>query len=118
MACRRARLEGPVGLTEFAPPSDALHGLAVGAVGTMSLAVMSRATLGHTGRPLHAPRSIVASYLLVSAAAIARLLAALVPGLALPLLVISGALWSLAFAAFAVRLAPALIHPRADGRPG
>ncbi len=110
--------KGLVGLTEFAPPSDALHGLAIGAVGTMSLAVMSRATLGHTGRPLHAPRSIVASYLLVSAAAIARLLAALVPGLALPLLVISGALWSLAFAAFAIRLAPALIHPRADGRPG
>jgi uncharacterized protein involved in response to NO len=110
--------KGLVGLTEFAPPSDALHGLAVGAVGTMSLAVMSRATLGHTGRALHAPRSIVASYLLVSAAAIARLVGALVSGLALPLLVISGALWSLAFAVFAVRLGPALLRARADGRPG
>jgi uncharacterized protein involved in response to NO len=110
--------KGLVGLTGFAPPGDALHGLAVGAVGTMSLAVMSRATLGHTGRPLHAPRSILASYLLVSAAAIARLLAALVPGLALPLLLISGALWSLAFAVFALRLGPALLRARADGRPG
>ena len=80
---------------------------------------MSRATLGHTGRPLHAPRPIVASYLLVSAAAIVRLAAALGAGeSALPLLVLSGALWSLAFAAFAVRLGPALLQPRVDGRPG
>ena len=110
--------KGLVDLTGFVPPADALHGLAIGAVGTMTLAVMSRATLGHTGRPLHAPRLIVASYLLVSAAAIARLAAALAPALALPLLVLSGACWSLAFLAFATRLGPALLRPRADGRPG
>jgi uncharacterized protein involved in response to NO len=111
--------KGLADLTGFVPPADALHGLAIGAVGTMTLAVMSRATLGHTGRPLQAPRLIVASYLLVSAAAIVRLAAAPAPAqLALPLLVLSGALWSLAFAAFAIRLGPALLQPRADGRPG
>ena len=110
--------KGLADLTGFVPPADALHGLAIGAVGTMTLAVMSRATLGHTGRPLQAPRLIVVSYLLVSAAAIVRLAAALAPALALPLLVLSGALWSLAFAAFAIRLGPALLQPRADGRPG
>ena len=109
---------GLVDLTGFVPPADGLHGLAIGAVGTMTLAVMSRATLGHTGRPLHAPRLIVASYLLVSAAAIVRLVAALAPALALPLLVLSGASWSLAFLAFAIRLGPALMRPRADGHPG
>jgi uncharacterized protein involved in response to NO len=109
---------GLVDLMGFAPPGDALHGLAIGAVGTMSLAVMSRATLGHTGRPLRAPWPVVASYLLVSAAAIARLSAALAPESAAPLLGLSGALWSLAFAAFAVRLGPALLRARADGRPG
>jgi uncharacterized protein involved in response to NO len=110
--------KGLVDLTGFVPPADALHGLAIGAVGTMTLAVMSRATLGHTGRPLHAPRLIVASYLLVSAAAIARMAAAPASALALPLLVLSGVFWSLAFLAFAIRLGPALVQPRADGRPG
>jgi uncharacterized protein involved in response to NO len=110
--------KGMVDLTEFLPPADALHGLAIGAVGTMTLAVMSRATLGHTGRPLSAPPLVVASYLLVGAAAIARLAAPLVPAHGMSLLMISGGLWSLAFAAFVVRLGPALLQPRADGRPG
>jgi hypothetical protein len=67
--------KGMVELSGFLPPADALHGLAIGAVGTMTLAIMSRATLGHTGRPLHAPPLVVASYLLVGPAAIARLAA-------------------------------------------
>jgi uncharacterized protein involved in response to NO len=84
----------------------------------MTLAVMSRATLGHTGRPLSASPLVVASYLLVGAAAIARLAAPLAPAHGMSLLMISGGLWSLAFAAFVVRLGPALLQPRADGRPG
>jgi uncharacterized protein involved in response to NO len=110
--------KGMVDLTGVLPPTDALHGLAIGAVGTMTLAIMSRATLGHTGRPLHAPGAVVASYLLVTAAAIARLAAPLAPAQSLLLLGFSGALWSLAFAAFAIRLGPALLQPRADGRAG
>src|SRR5690606_36032036 len=89
--------KGMVDLTGILPPADALHGLAIGAVGTMTLAVMSRATLGHTGRPMHAAPAIVAAYLLVGAAAIARLAAPLAPAHLVPLLVISGGLWSLAF---------------------
>lgn len=110
--------KGLVDLSGFLPPADALHGLAIGAVGTMTLAIMSRATLGHTGRPLHAPPLVVASYLLVGAAALARLAAPLAPAHAIPLLVTSGTLWSLAFAAFVICLGPALVQPRADGRPG
>ncbi len=110
--------KGMVDLSGFLPPADALHGLAIGAVGTMTLAIMSRATLGHTGRPLDAPPLVVAGYLLVGAAAIARLAASLAPAHAMSLLVISGAVWSLAFAAFAIRLGPALVQPRIDGRPG
>jgi uncharacterized protein involved in response to NO len=82
--------KGMVDLTGLLPPADSLHGLAIGAVGTMTLAIMSRATLGHTGRPLHAPPLVVASYLLVGAAAIARLAAPLAPAHAISLLVISG----------------------------
>lgn len=110
--------KGLVDLSGWLPPADALHGLAIGAVGTMTLAIMSRATLGHTGRPLRAPPLVVAAYLLVGAAAIARLTAPLAPAHAVSLLVISGAFWSLAFAAFLVSLGPALIQPRIDGRPG
>jgi uncharacterized protein involved in response to NO len=107
--------KGIVDLTGLLPPTEALHGLAIGAVGTMSLAVMSRATLGHTGRPLRAPGLVVASYLLVTAAAIARLAAPLAPTQSVLLLGLSGAFWSLAFAALTIRLGPILLRPRADG---
>jgi uncharacterized protein involved in response to NO len=110
--------KGWVDLSGFLPPADALHGLAIGAVGTMTLAIMSRATLGHTGRPLHAPPPVVAAYLLVGAAAIARLAAPVATAHAVSLLVISGALWSLAFAGFVFSLGPALVQPRIDSRPG
>jgi uncharacterized protein involved in response to NO len=110
--------KGLIDLSGFLPPADALHGLGIGAVGTMTLAVMSRATLGHTGRPLRAPPLVVASYVLVGAAAITRLAAPGAPAHAISLLVISGALWSLAFAFFVVSLGTALVQPRIDGRPG
>jgi uncharacterized protein involved in response to NO len=110
--------KGWVDLSGFLPPADALHGLAIGAVGTMTLAIMSRATLGHTGRALRAPPLVVIAYLLVGAAAVARLAAPLAPAHAVSLLVISGAFWSLAFGAFLFRLGPALVGPRIDGRPG
>jgi uncharacterized protein involved in response to NO len=104
--------KGLVDLSGFLLPADALHGLAIGAVGTMTLAVMSRATLGHTGRPLRAPLLVVASYVLVGASAIARLAAAVAPTRSVSLLVLSGASWSLAFAAFTLSLGPALLQPR------
>jgi uncharacterized protein involved in response to NO len=111
--------KGLVTLLAFAPASEGLHGLAVGAIGTMTLAVMSRAALGHTGRPLRASAWIVASYVLVSAAAVARLAALLLPaGLYLPALLASGLLWAAAFAIFSGIYAPVLIHPRVDGKPG
>src|SRR5690606_31902851 len=53
-------------------PAAALHVFTVGAIGTMTLAVMSRATRGHTGLPLHASGWTVASYAAVVAAALVR----------------------------------------------
>jgi uncharacterized protein involved in response to NO len=108
--------KGLVDLTGWLPPADGLHGLAIGAVGTMTLAVMSRATLGHSGRPLRAPGAVVGSYVLVTAAAVARLAAALAPAQAVLLLALSAACWSIAFAAFAISLGPALLGPRVDSR--
>jgi uncharacterized protein involved in response to NO len=101
------------------PATTALHALGIGAVGTMTLAVMSRAALGHTGRPLVAAPLTIAAYLLVSAAALIRILVPpLMPELGPGAFAVSGLLWSLAFLCFLVVYAPILIRPRRDGQPG
>ncbi len=111
--------KGLVEILAFAPPSAALHGLAVGTVGTMSLGVMSRAALGHTGRQLRVPAPIVASFVLVSFAALVRLIGELLPvQLQLSALLVTGLLWTTAFAIFSAVYAPVLTRPRQDGRPG
>lgn len=79
-------------------PSAALHALTVGAIGTMVIAVMSRASLGHSGQPLHADAWITASYLTMSGAAAARVAASLLPLYYHPLLVLSAACWCTTFA--------------------
>jgi uncharacterized protein involved in response to NO len=101
------------------PPNAGLHALSAGAMGSMILAVMTRVGLGHTGRPLRLPRGAVLSYALVHAGAIARVLAALLPGPAQrPLLLVGGVLWAAAFGLFAVLYAPILTRARIDGADG
>jgi uncharacterized protein involved in response to NO len=74
----------------------------------MTLAVMTRASLGHTGRKVVADRSVVAMYVLVSAGAALRVAAPLAGDWYLHVLACGGALWSGAFLLFAVRYAPIL----------
>jgi len=101
------------------PASVGLHALTAGAMGSMILAVMTRVSLGHTGRALALPRGAVGSYLLVHVGAGARVVAALTPGsVDFPLLLAGGLLWAAAFGLFAVLYAPILLRPRVDGRPG
>ncbi|MDH3230695.1 MAG: NnrS family protein [Alphaproteobacteria bacterium] len=91
----------------------ALHALTIGALGCMTLGVMTRAGLGHTGRPLHVSTMIAASYLLVSLAAVIRIawpLADLPFGDAA--LLASGLLWSAAFLIFTAVYWPVLTRPR------
>lgn len=90
------------------PESSALHALTAGAIGTMTLAVMTRASLGHTGREIVADRSVIASYAAVTAGAILRVSAPFAGGWYAPILVAGGALWSVAFLLFAIRYAPIL----------
>ena len=85
-----------------------LHALTVGAIGTMTLAVMTRATLGHSGRPLTAGLGTGSIYVLVTLAAILRTCAALSAHTAL-LTSAAGVAWSAAFILFAVLYAPLLI---------
>jgi len=94
------------------PQSAAIHALTVGAMGTMILAVMTRATRGHTGRPLVADRTTVLIYGLVSAAALTRIAASFLDAWTMPLLSASGLFWILAFLIFALAYGRALLTPR------
>jgi uncharacterized protein involved in response to NO len=101
-----------LGLTTLAPEAvphtAAIHALTAGAVGTMTLAVMTRASLGHTGRAIVADRFVVAMYMLVTAGAALRVAAPFAGDWYLHVLACGGALWSGAFLLFAVRYAPIL----------
>lgn len=96
-----------------------LHALTVGAIATMILGVMTRVSLGHTGRPLRLHPLITGAYLLLSAAALARIVGAWMPAFGYaPAIAFSAALWAAAFALFLWVYAPILVTPRADGKPG
>lgn len=84
------------------PLSAGLHALTAGAMGGMTLAVMTRATRGHTGRELAADPATTLIYLLVFAAALARVAAPFDADVYMPLLVVSAVLWCAAFAIFGV----------------
>ncbi|MGE5146435.1 MAG: NnrS family protein [Candidatus Eiseniibacteriota bacterium] len=89
----------------------ALHALTAGAFGTMTLAVMTRASLGHSGRPLVASRATTLCYLLVIAAALVRV-AAPIGGWPVFGYEASAALWVAAFGLFSVTYFPVLVLPR------
>lgn len=96
----------------------ALHFLAVGGVGGMTISVMSRASLGHSGRPLVAPKSVIAAYVLLPVAAVLRWLGGMdVGGLYTPLVLVSGLIWCFAFALSTGALWPILTRPRPPRPP-
>jgi uncharacterized protein involved in response to NO len=99
------------------PEAAVLHAFSVGAVGTMMLAMMTRATLGHTGRALTADRPTVLVYVLVTVAAIARLAAALSPELYGVAIQVAGAGWMLAYGLYLASYGPKLCRSRVDGGP-
>lgn len=96
------------------PASVGVHALTAGAIGVMTLAIMTRASRGHTGRPLAAGRIEVLIYVLINAAALTRVTGGLLPTLYQPLLMVSAGLWSAAFLAFVVGYGPMLLSPRPD----
>jgi uncharacterized protein involved in response to NO len=92
--------------------SAGIHAWGVGAIGTMTLAVMTRASLGHTGRPLTASASTTAIYVAVVIAAVARITAALQPDWSELLLHVAALAWAAAFLGFAFSYMPMLRGPR------
>ncbi|MBI2713315.1 MAG: NnrS family protein [Rhizobiales bacterium] len=92
--------------------SAGLHAWMVGAAGTLTLAVMTRASLGHTGNALIAWPATQAIYAAVVIAALARIGSSLEPGWSEWLLPISAFAWVAAFLGFAVTFGPLLVRPK------
>lgn len=93
-------------------PTSGLHAFSAGAIGLMTLAVMTRAALGHTGRERTADAATTIIYLLVFSGAAWRVTAAYLPFDYTFSITASGVLWSLGFAVFALRYAPVLLGER------
>ena len=96
------------------PRTSALHALTAGAMASMTLAVMTRATLGHTGRALRADGPTATIYLLVTLGAAIRVAAPLIPFDTMRVIEVAGLLWGGAFLLFLFSYGPKLIGPRPD----
>jgi uncharacterized protein involved in response to NO len=96
-------------LIDAIPLAAAVHALTAGAMGTMILAVMTRATLGHTGRALHADTTTITIFALVNAAAVLRIVAVWAVDAQDDFLEVSGLAWVGAFALFVAQYGPMLL---------
>ena len=94
------------------PADAAIHTLTAGAIGTMTLSVMTRASLGHTGRAIASDLVTATIYVAVSLGALLRILAPIIPSAEETLIIAGGSVWSLAFLLFALRYGPILWRPR------
>ncbi|EGV16868.1 NnrS family protein [Thiocapsa marina] len=101
------------------PARGALHTLTIGAIGVVTLGMMARVAVGHTGRAMQAARLTIVAFVLVNLAAGLRGLAPLIyPAGYHAWLMSAGLCWILAFGLFLWVHAPMLVTPRPDGRPG
>jgi uncharacterized protein involved in response to NO len=96
------------------PLSAGIHAWTSGAAGLMTLAVMTRATLGHTGQKLESGAVTQVIYLLALIAALARMLAPFIA--TLPLLHIAAFAWMAAFSGFTIVYGRLLLRPHASSK--
>jgi len=101
------------------PPQFTIHAFTVGGIGVLTLGMMARVSLGHTGRPLKVGAAMTSAFVLINLAAVGRgLLPPFFPQFFSQLIVASGVFWIAAFTIFIIVYTPILIQPRVDGRPG
>ncbi|MCP5442395.1 MAG: NnrS family protein [Chromatiaceae bacterium] len=97
----------------------ARHALGLGGIGVLTLGMMSRVSLGHSGRPIDPVRSIQIAFILLNLAAAARVFGPLLPVANYTFWVhLSGGLWIICFLLFCRVYLPILSRPRIDGKPG
>ncbi len=101
-------------------PQLAVHAFAFGGIGLITIAMMSRVALGHTGREVSSPPAIMAPVfaLLIVGAVFRVLVPAMVESHYTLWIALSQGLWIVGFATFSLVYIPMLIKPRIDGRPG
>jgi len=97
------------------PASGALHAWTTGAMGTMTLAVMTRATLGHTGREVASTPATMLIYGAILVASLARIAAPLLPTIYYQALLVAGIGWLLAFGIFLGVYGPMLVAAKSTG---
>lgn len=93
------------------------HAWMVGAAATMTIAVMTRTTLGHTGRALSASRTTIGIYGAVLLAALSRIVAALFPDWSVLLLDLAALAWIAGFVGFCLVYGPMLLRPKLSSTP-
>jgi uncharacterized protein involved in response to NO len=100
-------------------PMLAIHAYTAGGIGTITLGMMARVALGHTGRALQVGAAMSRAFILVNLAAFSRVFLPVIDSdHARAWIVLAGIFWSVAFAIFVISYARVFIQPRVDGRPG
>ena len=101
------------------PLGHVWHLLTIGGIGGIILAMISRVSLGHTGRPLAPPKIMFLAFFMISVAALLRVFGPLImPEKAMIFYDISATCWFIAFGSFVVKYGPMLLSARADNHPG
>lgn len=104
---------------EYITPTLSTHALTVGAIGVLTLGMMARVSLGHTGRALQQSTLTTIAFVVINLSAVLRALGPLAaPHEYAACVAISGGLWAVAFAMFLITYTPIFIGPRIDGRAG
>ena len=100
-------------------PTLSLHAFTMGGIGVLTLGMMSRVALGHTGRALKASGAITIGFIMINLAVFVRVLMPIVaPAWYGNTVTIATSFWLMAFSLFAFVYAPILVNPRIDGKPG
>jgi len=95
-----------------------LHAFIIGTIGMFILGIMSRASLGHTGRALQVSRGMTVAYVLMFFAAIVRTTSPFIPEFNVAILQAVILIWIVSFLLFLRDFVPILTSPRIDGKPG
>lgn len=105
-------IRGLAQLTHFIPVSTAIHAITIGAMGSLTLGIMTRVVLNHTGRPPKPPKTVVVGFVLISISALVRV--AVAPYYPDWSILISGTLWLTSFILFVLFCWPAVTHPQSN----
>ena len=98
--------------------SIAIHTITVGGMGMMILAMISRVSLGHTGRPIQVGVLMKFAFIMMLFAVITRLLAPLLTTHYTRLILLSALLWAMAFGCYVIAYTHIVFSKRIDGRDG